>query len=153
MKETEEPGAEVLEATEVPEAAEAPEAVETLKEVNVALEEVRGILDDVRSETSERLHETDPAEWLGELADRLEAWPGDIEGARLVGTALGGLMLAVALLEGDEDFEPEMLVSLVAFAVQVYEYVDKEHHLADLERAAARLDDVLEAAERERGER
>jgi hypothetical protein len=113
-------------------------------EVSTALVEVNPTLDEVHSEVAERLEEVDWREWIGGLREQLEPYGEQVETARLIGAALACIETVIKVKDGEAELDPEAVVQLVAFALQAYEYIDKEHYLGDLERAADQLRPVLD---------
>ena len=113
-------------------------------EIKAALSEVDGTLEEVRPEVSERIREADAADWMGELRELLKPHTSDFETARVATTALACVETVLAIMDGRQDLDLATAAKLLAFALQVYEYIDKEHYLGDLDRAAEKLEPLLE---------
>lgn len=121
-------------------------------DLEAALSEVEGTVEEVRPEVSERIREADAVDWMGELKELLQPHTSDFETARVATTALACVDTVMAVMAGRQSLDVATAVKLMSFALQVHEYIDKEHYLGDLDLAAEKLGPLLEQLQSARTE-
>jgi vacuolar-type H+-ATPase subunit E/Vma4 len=122
------------------------ESIKLTTQVIEALQPVVGIITEVRDEISERLGEVDAREYLENVQELLKTHVNDLKIGQLVQTAIRGLQAGVDLLDGklDANFF-EAVVEVVAFAVQVQQYIACGHYLGDLLKVAGKVAIAIDA--------
>lgn len=121
--------------------------VEAVKPRDLVLNEIREALapaveaiQEVRDEVADRLRTVDAAQWLTGAIEALEPLQSDNDLGRLVHAALVGLRAGVEWVTGERDVQFfAAIVDVVAFGMQVREYIDRGHYLDDLKRAGEQL--------------
>ena len=105
-----------------------------------ALGPVAQSLQEFRLNVQDRLEEVGAKEWLLDTKATLEPYIGDLKIGELVRTALEGLQWGVDLVAGKVDASlKDVVIALVAFGMQVADYVRNGHFVGDLQKVGLKL--------------
>ncbi|MBK7074583.1 MAG: hypothetical protein IPH44_20030 [Myxococcales bacterium] len=105
-----------------------------------ALAPVAQSLQEFRLNVQDRLEELGAKDWLAATRETLEPYIGDLKIGELVRTAIAGLEWGIDLVAGKVDASlKDVVVSLVAFGLQVADYVRNGHFLGDLQKAGLKV--------------